>query len=140
MRPESSNSASPAGSRKPGAAQAATSSSAAPAQMPRIVLRIETLERLLQRLVFRADLERFLPDATRLVALAELPEHFAQVRADLAVRPAVPGAAQLRGRALQVAHAVQHPAQRVHDEEIAGRELDRALDQRLRLGQADVAV
>ena len=61
------------------------------------------------------------------------------MRADFAVGAAVPGAAQLRGGALQVAHAVQHPAQRVDDEIVRGRYLERLLDQLLRLGQARVA-
>src|SRR5262245_61663812 len=103
MRPESSNSASGASSWKPGAAQAASSSNAAPAKRRRTALGAETLEGFLKGLVLRARLQRLLPDAARFVALAERPEHFAEVGADLAVRPPRPSTAQLLRGALQVA-------------------------------------
>src|SRR6187399_2240009 len=127
MRPENSNSTSCAGSRNPGVAQPASSSSAAPARKRRTGLRIETLQCFLKGLVSRAGLLRLLPDAARLVALAEHPPNFAQVRADFAVGAAAPGAPQLLGRALQVAHAVLHPAHRVDNEEVVGRERERLL-------------
>src|SRR6476646_4066756 len=100
MRAESSNSASPAGVRNPGVAQAESRSSAAPARKPRTGLRGETLQGFLKALVLWTGRERLLPDAPRFVALAEHPQHFAVVRADLAVLPAVPGALQLRRGAL----------------------------------------
>src|SRR5262245_22151363 len=84
---------------------------------------LQALDRLLQRLVVRARLERLLPDAVRLVTLAHHPQHLAEVRADLGVGPADVGAAQLLGGALQVAFAIQHPAHAVDDEVVVGREL-----------------
>ena len=59
---------------------------------------------------------------SRLVALAEPPQHLAEVRADLRVRPRRRRRARsVARRALQVALAVQHPAQAVDDEVVLGR-------------------
>src|SRR6185436_6335234 len=110
MRPAISNSVPCSGRRNPGAAQAVRSSEARATRRLRTVLPIlapetlgsEALQRLLQRVVLGAGLERFLPDAARLVAVAKRPQHFAQVRADLAVGPSFPGAAQFARGALQV--------------------------------------
>src|SRR6185436_16801797 len=111
--------------RQPGRLQAVP-------QQPSLAL---SLDRLLQRLVVRAGLERLVPHAPRLVALAELPEHFAQMRADLGVGTAAVRAAQLARRALEVAFAVEHPAQAVDDEVVLGRDLQRLLDQLARFGE-----
>src|SRR5258707_3625753 len=146
MRPTSSNSASCPGRMKPGVVQAASSSASTATRKLRTGSRFpapgslgtEALQRLLQRVVLGTGLEGFLPDAPGFLAVAERPQHFAQVRADLAVGPAVPGAPQLARGALQVAHAVQHPAERVDDEKIRRRDFERLIDQLLRLGQAQV--
>src|ERR1700741_5271703 len=61
----------------------------------------QSLDGLLQGLVIGPGLERLFPAAPRLVALAELPEHFAKMRADLGVGAAAVGAAQLARRALE---------------------------------------
>src|SRR6185436_16613396 len=68
--------------------------------------RPEFFERLEERLVLGRGLLRLLPHAPRLVALAELPEHLAEVRADLGVRTPAVGATQRRRRALEIAFAV----------------------------------
>src|SRR5258706_7936697 len=126
MRPLSSNSASCPGRMKPGVVQAASSSASTATRMLRTGSRFpaagslgtEALQRLLQSVVLGAGLEGFLPDAPRFLAFAERPQHFAQVRAYLAVGPAVPGAPQLARGAFQVAHAGPHPAERVYDQKI----------------------
>src|SRR5881392_3954472 len=78
--------------------------------------------------------------AAAVAALAELPQHFAQVRADLGVGPAVVGALQRLRRALEVAFAILHPAEAVDDERVIGRELKGFLDQLARLPEAHVAL
>src|SRR6266705_2529029 len=72
---------------------------------------------------------RVVPDPLGLVALAQRPEHFAEVSGDLGIGSAGERAAQVTERVLEVAHPVQHPAHAVDDERIVGGELQRALDQ-----------
>src|SRR4051812_38347409 len=86
-------------------------------------LLLQALDRLLQRLVIGAGLERFLPHAAGFFALAHHPQDFAEVRADLGVGPSAVGAAQLVRRAFQVAFSIQNPTQAVHDEVVIGCEL-----------------
>src|SRR4249920_3302179 len=56
----------------------------------------EFLDRLEKRLVFGRGLQRLVPDAAGLVALAHLPEHLAEVRADLGIGAAGVGASPRR--------------------------------------------
>src|SRR5215213_3316009 len=112
----------------------------APGRAAPSALLLETLDRVLQRLVLGTRLERLLPDLVGLVALPHYPEHLAQVRGDLGVRTPDVRAAQLLGGALEVAFAIQHPAEAVHDEVILGRQLERFLDQLLCFRQAQVAL
>src|SRR6266581_9178479 len=83
---------------------------------------------------------RVVPDPLGLVALAQRPEHFAEVSGDLGIGSAGERAAQVTERVLEVAHPVQYPAHAVDDERIVGSELQRALDQLARLGQPLVAL
>jgi len=71
---------------------------------------------------------------------AQRPEHFAEVGGDLWIGTPRVGAPQVGERILEPAPPVQHPAHAVDDERIFGGELERLLDQVLRLGQALVAV
>ena len=137
MRPASENSSGPSGGLISTCAQAARN--AASSSAPLLHLRSRLMV-FCSVSLSGTGLERLVPDAARFVALAQHPQHFAEVRADLRVRPAAVGAAQLARRALQVAFAVEHPAQAVDDEVVLGRELERLLDQLARLGQAQVAL
>src|SRR3954466_8026733 len=83
----------------------------APGREAPSALLLETLDRVLQRLVLGTRLERLLPDLVGLVALSHHPEHLAQMRGDFGVGTPDVSAAQLLGRALEVAFAVEHPAQ-----------------------------
>src|SRR5205085_6078456 len=98
------------------------------------------LDRLEERLVVRRALERLLPDAVRFAALAQHPQYFAEMGADLGVRTAVVGAAQRLRGTLEVAFAVLHPAEAIDNEIILGRELERLLDQLARFAEARVAL
>ena len=64
-------------------------------------------------------LARLAPDAPRLVALADGPQHLAEVGGDLGVGPRLVGLAQQAQRLVAVAEAVLDPAQAVGDERVA---------------------
>src|SRR3954469_22172805 len=97
----------------------------APGRAAPSALLLETLDRVLQRLVLGTHLERLLPDLVGLIALSHHPQDLSQMRGDLRIGTPDVRAAQLLGGALEVALAVEHPAQAVHDEVILGRQLER---------------
>src|SRR5687767_1955097 len=101
---------------------------------------LEALDGLLQRLVVRRVLDRFVPDALGLGALAGDPEDFAKMRADFAIRAALVGAAQVLQRARKVSHAVIGPSHAVDDEQVLGRENHGFLDELLGLVEPHVAI
>ena len=137
-RPASEKSSGPSGGLISTCAHAASERRKKQRRLPASLA--QPLDGLLQGFVLGTGLERLVPDAPRLVALAEHPQDFAEVRADLGVGAPAVGAAQLARGAFQVALAVKHPAQAVDDEVVLGRELERLLDQLARLGQARIAL
>src|SRR5690349_7022472 len=123
--------------REAGTAGPGRSRKPRPARRPRPPRRGESRPELLHHrregLVVGILRERGAPDLLRLVALPDLPQHFAEMRGDLGIVSRGIGGLEVLQRLARVAEAIVHPAQAVEDERIVRLELERLLDQVLRL-------